>query len=146
MYRGDGLDASHWGILRPHQARLRFSNRLQARQGGDPRRACKTGMQDFYIDARHCEDEDALWTALLSGLQAPNWHGHNLDALWDSLIVGDILGQPPPQRIFLHLPDPPPPALLSLLDRLQGLFAEAGIRQGTRLTLHLSHLAPNTRG
>lgn len=52
-------------------------------------------MQDLSIDARHCSNEDALWAARRSGLQAPAWHGRNLDALWDGLIAGDILGQPP---------------------------------------------------
>ena len=39
--------------------------------------------------------------AYLRAVGAPEWHGHNLDALWDSLTGGDINRRNPPLRIHI---------------------------------------------
>jgi hypothetical protein len=37
------------------------------------------------LDASEWRSEDDLWGALLTALGAPDWHGHNYDALWETV-------------------------------------------------------------
>lgn len=37
------------------------------------------------LDASLWQEKDDFYEQLLPQLGAPSWHGHNLDALWDSL-------------------------------------------------------------
>ena len=43
--------------------------------------------------------EEDFYSSFLSKLNAPEWHGHNLDALSDSLITGSIHDIEPPYKI-----------------------------------------------
>ncbi|WP_169803527.1 MULTISPECIES: barstar family protein [Sphingomonas] len=47
------------------------------------------------LDARGWHDRDDLWRDLLAGLGAPDWHGANLDALYDGLVAGENRARPP---------------------------------------------------
>lgn len=40
-----------------------------------------------------------FYTSYLAAVEAPEWHGRNLDALWDSLTAGGINQRNPPFRI-----------------------------------------------
>lgn len=42
-----------------------------------------------------------VYAALLSSLQAPAWHGRNLNALWDSIVGGGINEINPPFLILV---------------------------------------------
>jgi len=48
------------------------------------------------LDASDWRTTDDFYLALLPGLGAPDWHGHNLNALWDSLVGGEINAFEPP--------------------------------------------------
>jgi len=46
------------------------------------------------LDARTWRSQDDAYAALLPVVGAPSWHGHNLDALSDSLVAGSINARP----------------------------------------------------
>lgn len=50
----------------------------------------------IFIDWKEVTTEGDFYNSMLSQLEAPDWHGRNLDALADSLINGDINGIEPP--------------------------------------------------
>ncbi|MBS0296270.1 MAG: barstar family protein [Proteobacteria bacterium] len=56
-------------------------------------------MKVITLDARRWTDIAAFYADLLAALEAPEWHGTGLDALFDSMIGGDINGLEPPYRI-----------------------------------------------
>lgn len=71
-----------------------------------------TTLEDFYRD-------------LLLSLGAPDWHGHNLDALWDSITRGGINQVNPPFRVRVTGVDVMPPECKTLLDCFVAMIAEA---------------------
>lgn len=50
----------------------------------------------IFIDWKEIGSEEDFYNSLLPQLGAPEWHGHNLDALADSLVAGDVNGIEPP--------------------------------------------------
>jgi len=54
---------------------------------------------DIEIDWKNVHSEENFYETFLPQVDAPDWHGHNLDALNDSLVTGDINGIEPPYRI-----------------------------------------------
>jgi len=58
-------------------------------------------MRCIDLDAKTwCTRED-VYVALLAALKAPAWHGHNLDALHDSIVTGSINKIEPPFSITI---------------------------------------------
>ncbi len=51
------------------------------------------------MDGRLWQTANDFYTAYLTAVGAPDWHGRNLDALWDSLTGGDINRRNPPFRV-----------------------------------------------
>ncbi len=47
-------------------------------------------MKTIELDASGWQSEDDFYQAFLSSVGAPQWHGHNLDALVDTIRGGDI--------------------------------------------------------
>jgi RNAse (barnase) inhibitor barstar len=45
-------------------------------------------MREIMICAAELETPDDFYTAFLTAVGVPPWHGHNLDALWDSIVAG----------------------------------------------------------
>ena len=66
-------------------------------------------MQEIILDAATWETHEDFYAALLVAVGAPDWHGHNLDALNDSLRGGDLNRVNPPFRVRIigadNLPD-----------------------------------------
>ena len=58
-------------------------------------------MGEIHLDGRCWHAADDFYVAYLRAVGAPEWHGHNLDALWDSLTSGDINQLNPPLRIHI---------------------------------------------
>jgi RNAse (barnase) inhibitor barstar len=56
-------------------------------------------MKHLQLDATNWRSADDFYDALLAALGAPDWHGHNLDALWDSIVTGSINEVEPPFAI-----------------------------------------------
>jgi RNAse (barnase) inhibitor barstar len=53
----------------------------------------------IHLDGQSWQSAYDFYRAYLTAVGAPEWHGHNLDALWDSLTGGDINQRNPPLRI-----------------------------------------------
>ena len=58
-------------------------------------------MKRIELDASEWTGLDAFYAALLPALGAPDWHGHNFNALSDSMITGDVNTLEPPYEIVL---------------------------------------------
>ena len=51
------------------------------------------------IDWKNISTPEEFYLLFLPQVDAPEWHGHNLNALNDSLVTGDINGLNPPYKI-----------------------------------------------
>ncbi|MEQ9258224.1 MAG: barstar family protein [Roseovarius sp.] len=87
-------------------------------------------MKRIYIDVSEFRTTDTFYRALLSELGAPDWHGHNLDALWDSITGGDINEITPPYHVEVSGSQRVPTELSTLLNRVKSLFEEAKADRG----------------
>ena len=56
---------------------------------------------EITLDGSRWQTEDDFYTALLSALGAPEWHGRKLDALADSIGGGDLNSINPPLSITI---------------------------------------------
>ncbi|MEL6641041.1 MAG: barstar family protein, partial [Pseudomonadota bacterium] len=83
-------------------------------------------MKTFKIDVSDCMTADDVYQRLLAILDPPDWHGRNLDALWDS-ITSDINGVLPPYAIEVVGRDGVPKPVSVLLARIQTVFERAQI-------------------
>jgi RNAse (barnase) inhibitor barstar len=81
-------------------------------------------MTVIEIDLAGCRTTGELHARLLAALDAPGWHGHGLDALWDG-ITGDLLGVRPPYRVEARGHESLPPEVLARLLRIGSTFEEA---------------------
>ena len=91
-------------------------------------------MKTLRIDVSDCKYVDDVYGRLLAILDAPEWHGRNLDALWDS-ITSDINGLFPPYCIeVVGYKDAPEP-VSALLSRIQAVFEEAQKDENIRVEL-----------
>jgi RNAse (barnase) inhibitor barstar len=59
-------------------------------------------MKDIVLDASGWRTMDDFFNGLFAGLRAPDWHGRSYDALYDSIVVGNINGVEPPYRIVFR--------------------------------------------
>ncbi|MBN8731462.1 MAG: barstar family protein [Acidobacteria bacterium] len=82
-------------------------------------------MREIVVSGRCWSSPDDLYDGLLSALGAPEWHGHNMDALWDSITIGQINQIEPPFRIRLVEVDALPDDCHALLERVIDLFTQA---------------------
>lgn len=54
---------------------------------------------EIIIDWQTVKTLEDFYSVFLPQVKAPDWHGHNLNALSDSIITGDINGVEPPYLI-----------------------------------------------
>lgn len=63
-------------------------------------RACPfLAMDVIELDGADWTSKDDFYTSYLAAVGAPEWHGRNLDALWDSLTAGGMNQHDLPFRI-----------------------------------------------
>jgi RNAse (barnase) inhibitor barstar len=79
-------------------------------------------MLTISLDASGWERPDDFFGALLPGLRAPSWHGRNLDALNDSIFVGDINEVEPPFRVVVNGTDALHGDMRNFLREVEALF------------------------
>lgn len=61
-------------------------------------------MRIIELDASAWPDALGIYEALVAALEAPHWHGRNINALIDSMIYGEINNIDPPYTIrFLNM-------------------------------------------
>ena len=59
-------------------------------------------MQIIELDAARWQTALEFYEDMLSALDAPFWHGRNLNALYDSIVWGGINGVEPPYTVRIH--------------------------------------------
>jgi RNAse (barnase) inhibitor barstar len=59
-------------------------------------------MRIIALDAARWQTALEFYEDLLSALDAPFWHGRNLNALYDSIVWGDINGVEPPYTVHIR--------------------------------------------
>jgi RNAse (barnase) inhibitor barstar len=68
---------------------------------------------------------DDFYSAYFAAVGTPEWHGRNLDAVWDSLTGGDINQRNLPYRVRIKGTSRMSAAARELVGRFQGLVQEA---------------------
>ena len=58
-------------------------------------------MRVIKLDASQWKMPLDFYNSLLPHLEAPNWHGTNVNALVDSMVFGNINGIEPPYKIWI---------------------------------------------
>jgi len=91
-------------------------------------------MSLIRLDARDWRTRQDFWAALLPALGAPDWHGPNLDALYDGLVAGENRVRPP-VTVEIAVGIPLPDALTAYLDRVRGVFDDAARDTGLAIAL-----------
>jgi RNAse (barnase) inhibitor barstar len=86
------------------------------------------------LDGSGWQQREDLWEALLAALGAPDWHGHSLDALFDSL-VARLNRVPPPLRVEMAGVARTPPALVAYATRIRAVFEDAARETGEEIAL-----------
>ena len=90
------------------------------------------------LDGSSWLTKDDVYASLLGALQAPGWHGHNLDALEESLSEGGINGINPPLMITFSGSQHMGPEALAAARRIVELcdrLAEEGIAVDAALAI-----------
>ncbi|MDH2134070.1 barstar family protein [Sphingobium yanoikuyae] len=93
-------------------------------------------MQLIELDASGWAKPLDFYLALLPQLGAPEWHGLNLDALYDSLL-GDINAVEPPFSVTIRNIDRLPAEMADFMMRVATVFADARQDHGVDVTLQL---------
>jgi len=104
-------------------------------------------MTQIILDAEGWKSQEDFFIALLPKLGAPNWHGHNLDALWDSLVAGQINSTRPPYSFTFIGADKIPEFLKVYLLRFEELVKEMqteGVEIQIKFTPSLRSAAQNS--
>lgn len=94
-------------------------------------------MDDIHLDGRSWQSADDFYAAYLTAVGAPEWHGHNLDALWDSRTGGDINQRNPPFRIRIRGLEQMGPEAKQTMERFASLVEQAKA-EGHRIELELT--------
>ncbi|GGF51062.1 hypothetical protein GCM10011611_66870 [Aliidongia dinghuensis] len=93
-------------------------------------------MKEISLNASDWRQQSDFYNALLPGLGAPSWHGHNLDALNDS-IGGDMNAVKPPFQIRITNTASIPPDLCGYLHRFAELVTDLRTRDNREVHLIL---------
>ena len=82
-------------------------------------------MREILLEGADWRSEEDFYSALLSHLCAPDWHGHNFDALWDSITRGDINQINPPFHIRITGIDVMPAECKGLVSQFVAILSDA---------------------
>lgn len=93
-------------------------------------------MKVICLDASGWRTADDFYAALLPELGAPDWHGRNLDALYDSL-SGGINELEPPFAVELKHCNRASPALAAFLANVVNVFEDARKEFGSDVSISL---------
>lgn len=82
-------------------------------------------MREIVISAGDWQVPDDFYAAVLRALDAPAWHGHNLDALWDSITGGGINGVNPPFQLRIEDLGRTPQSCRDMVEKFVTLIRDA---------------------
>jgi RNAse (barnase) inhibitor barstar len=82
-------------------------------------------VETIALNASRWEKSSDFYDAYLAAVGAPEWHGRNLDALWDSLTGGDINQRNPPFNIQITGTGQMSDAAREMVKRFEALIIEA---------------------
>ncbi|WP_077148906.1 barstar family protein [Sphingopyxis sp. KK2] len=94
-------------------------------------------MKRIPLDATGWRTTDDFFVALLTELGAPSWHGHNLNALYDSL-SGGINDVEPPFAVEVRNGGSLPAEFEALFAGVAEVFADARREFGTDASFSLA--------
>ncbi len=94
-------------------------------------------MRTFKIDVADCLNAGDVYERILTVLRAPDWHGHNLDALWDSITGDEINGLVPPYSITVTGHEQAPAHVSALLFRFKTVFDDVQKDQNIHVEFNL---------
>ena len=83
------------------------------------------GVESVDLDGTTWMRADDFYSAYLAAVGAPEWHGRNLDAVWDSLTGGDIKQRNLPYRVRIKGTSRMSADVRELVGRFQGLVQQA---------------------
>lgn len=93
-------------------------------------------MKLIRLDASEWRSPTDFYSALLPALGAPEWHGRNLDALYDSL-SGGINELEPPFGVELQHTGGLPAEMGAFLAKVVSVFADATQESGADISIFL---------
>ena len=82
---------------------------------------------EIIVNWEEINTEEMFYNKFLPQVNAPEWHGRNLDALADSVITGDINGIEPPYIIKNIKTDSAPNNIKEFQIKVLTVFVEATI-------------------
>ena len=94
-------------------------------------------MQVLRVNARSWRGTADVYHDFLVALQAPRWHEHDIDAIWESVSSNDVNGVRVPFHVVVNGATDIPEDAWALLSRIDDLFhdlSSTGIP--VRLTIH----------
>jgi RNAse (barnase) inhibitor barstar len=77
------------------------------------------------VDAQGWSSSADFYEAVLPKLRAPEWHGRNLDALWDSIATGGINGLAPPFALRIFNTEHFSPQMNAFMGKVEAIFRDA---------------------
>lgn len=84
--------------------------------------------REIKLDASGWKIRDDFYAAILPALEAPDWHGDNADALFDSMWGGGINGIEPPYKIWITGTKGLPPEVRQHIDwMVEGINERQGL-------------------
>jgi hypothetical protein len=92
-------------------------------------------MRTFTLDASEWKTPMDFYESILALLEAPHWHGTNMNALIDSMIYGGINGVEPPYKIWIKGAANLPPSVQTELGWLTEAIEEHGPEKGIALQI-----------
>jgi RNAse (barnase) inhibitor barstar len=84
-----------------------------------------SNLPEIVLAGAQWTTQEDFYNTLLPLLGAPDWHGHNLDALWDSIVTGHINQVNPPFKVRITGVDVMSANCKKLVDRFVELVSEA---------------------
>jgi len=88
------------------------------------------------IDAQEWTQPSDFYDAFLAKVQGPDWHGRNLNALWDSIARSGINDLDPPFVVRIHNTGHFSAEMRALMEAVETLFRDAA-DQGVPVAIHV---------
>ena len=82
-------------------------------------------MKKIPLDGSNWTEKEDFYVSFLSSVGAPDWHGHNLDALWDSIVGGQINKVKPPFTVAIRGKEAWSTQLTEFMEQVETIFLEA---------------------